>query len=89
MVRSTENRNSLLQLTKRVQIANNDREAIDTGDDSAAPEDHHHAPEESVITQVHHHLLGCSWANLEIHYCTALDAGYVHGILLPCPAISG
>ncbi|CAL8468486.1 g8026 [Coccomyxa elongata] len=52
MVRSTENRNSLLQLTKRVQIANNDREAIDTGDDSAAPEDHHHAPEESVITQV-------------------------------------
>lgn len=52
MVRSTENRNSLLQLTKRVQIANNDREAIDTGDDSAAPDDHRHAPEESVITQV-------------------------------------
>ena len=79
MVRSTENRNSLLQLTKRVQIANNDREAIDTGDDSAAPEDHHHAPEESVITQVHHHLLGCSWRTLK--FTTAL-----HWILATCMA---
>ena len=64
MVRSTENRNSLLQLTKRVQIANNDREAIDTGDDSAAPEDHHNAPEESVITQVQPSLPGLLLANL-------------------------
>jgi hypothetical protein len=53
MVRSSaETRNSLLQLTKRGQISNIDQEAIDVGDDSAAPEDHHHAPEESVITQV-------------------------------------
>ena len=54
MVRnSTDTRNSLLQLTKRGQISNIDQEAIDVGDDSAAPEDHHHhAPEESVITQV-------------------------------------
>ena len=53
MVRSSaETRNSLLQLTKRVQIASNDQEAIDTGDDSAAPEDLRHPPAESVITQV-------------------------------------
>ena len=50
MVR-TDTRNSLLQLTKRGQISANDQEAIDVGDDSAAPEDGALRQEESVITQ--------------------------------------
>ena len=47
----TDTRNSLLQLTKRGQISANDQEAIDVGDDSAAPEDGALRQEESVITQ--------------------------------------
>lgn len=56
MVRSAavaDRRNGLLQLTKRNQLSpgRSDQEAIDTGTDSAAPDDHQ-SEGQSVITQV-------------------------------------
>ena len=49
---SAEAKNSLLQLSTWGQVSNNDRDAIDTGADSAASDETSHAAAQSVITQV-------------------------------------
>ena len=49
---SGEAKNSLLQLSNWGQVSNNDREAIDGGADSTAPDESGHAAAQSIITQV-------------------------------------